>query len=338
MSYRHKFNYLKLLFNYGFVLKKPNLLFRLLTVYLKALILPVPPLRYIDFALDYRCNLKCKHCFAQGLINKKVKLTLSDYRRIACECRQLGVTQFSFQGGEPLLLPNLEKIIKIFQPQSSYIALTTNGTLLNEQKIKRLKSLGVDKISFSLDSGIAGEHDHFRGQKGVFVKAWQSMQDCLRLGMKVTINTTVSHQNLRSPGIKKLFDYATANKIILNPIFAVPLGRWAKSKKVLLTISDRKYIKRLQSRSAYLKRDINSNYFKTGCSAVSEVLYIDPYGDVLPCPFLHIVLGNIKKESLKTIRDRALKNFSLFGRYHPLCFASEDIKTGSTIYQKFRHL
>ena len=338
MSYWHKLNYLKLLFNYGFVVKKPRLLLRLLTAYSKALVLPIPPLRYIDFALDYRCNLKCKHCFAEGLKGKKDKLALSDYRRLAQECRSMGGSQFSFQGGEPLLLPNLEKIIKIFQPQSSYIALTTNGTLLNKQKIKRLKSLGVDKISFSLDSGIASEHDLFRGQKGIFAKAWQSMQDCLRLGMKVTINTTISHQNIHTAGIKKLFDYATANKIILNPIFAVPLGRWVKSKKVLLTISDRKYIKKLQSRSAYLKRDINSNYFKTGCSAVSEVLYVDPYGDVLPCPFLHIVLGNIKNESLKAIRDRALKKFPLFGRYHPSCFAAEDIKTGKTIYQKFRHL
>jgi MoaA/NifB/PqqE/SkfB family radical SAM enzyme len=92
---------------------------------------------------------------------------------------------------------------------------------------------------------------------------------------------------------------------------------------MMLTDDDIKYINSLQQKSPYLRRDVDSNYFKRGCCAVKEVIYIDPYGNVLPCPFLHIYLGNLKKESLADILKRSLQ-YAPFQKYSQKCLAAED--------------
>ena len=313
-----------LLFRYGFVWRKPKLLWRVALDYLKAFFSKTPPLHYIDFVTDYRCNLACKHCFAAYFARfQKEKLTLKDYQRVAREAMRLGVIHFSFQGGEPLLDPHLPEIIKAFQPQANYISVTTNATLLTPSRLRQLKKLGVDKINVSLDSAIAEEHDKFRGKKGTFQKARRGINLALKMGFRVTVNTTVSHENLYSPGIQRLFSWASRRQIILNPIFACPVGRWQGNKKILMTDADRKEIDRWREKSVFIRRDMDSNWFHFGCPAVKEVLYITPDGEVLPCPFLHFSLGNVKRESLAKIRRRALK-YPLFGKYHQRCLASED--------------
>ena len=67
-----------------------------------------PPLRYVDFSIDFACNLRCEHCFATALQQRgRRKMTVDDYARVARECMQLGAVNFSFQWGEPLLFRNL---------------------------------------------------------------------------------------------------------------------------------------------------------------------------------------------------------------------------------------
>lgn len=316
---------LSIYFQYGFRINKPLLLWRILTNYLKILLLRQRPLLYIDFVVDYACNLRCEHCFTTFL--KKApdsrQLTLADYRRVAKEAISLGAIHFSFQGGEPLLSDKLEDVIRAFEPHKSYISVTTNATLLNENKVRRLKAVGVDQVNISLDSAIADEHDTFRGAKGTFNRALEALNAALRNGMKVTINTTVSHRNIKSEGMTKLFNFAIQNRIKINPIFAAPLGNWDGSYEVMLTNEDVDFINELRARSPYVRRDMDSNYITWGCGAVKEVLYITPYGDVLPCPFLHISLGNVLCVPLQRIRERGLGQ-PIFSEYRAKCLASED--------------
>lgn len=327
---------------YGLKLHKPKLLWRVIRSYTLALMGVRTPLRYIDFAFDYSCNLYCKHCFAVTLRKpSEKKLSLDDYNRIAREAKKIGVFHVSFQGGEPLLMPKtLESIIKTFGADSFYIAVTTNGTLLTKQKVLWLKKIGVDKITISLDSMAPSEHDAFRRVKGTFTKAWDGITESLKAGLNVTINTTLTHQNLHTEGITKIFDFAIKNNLIVNPIFAAPVGRWINETKSLLTKKDVDYVTSLQKESSFIRRDIDSNYFKRGCPAVKEVIYVTPYGDVIPCPFLHIILGNLKKEKLADIIRKGLR-VEDFKKYSQKCLAAEDsqfIKKIRLVYRKVKKI
>ena len=59
-----------------------------------------------------------------------------------------------------------------------------------------------------------------------------------------------------------------------------------------------------------------------GCNTINR-LYITPVGDVLPCPYVHIKVGNILVESLKEISNRGFK-VKKFRDYSEKCLAGED--------------
>ncbi len=313
-------------FKYIIGRRKPLLIARLLATYARILLAGARPLRYVDFALDFACNLNCVHCFAKALIRPEdgaQRMAVEDYRRVAEECRELGAVNFSFQGGEPLLFPQLEEIIKACAPRSSLISVTTNGTLLDAERIRALESWGVDILTVSLDSAIPEEHDRFRGRAGTFAKTLQGIRSALANGLRVTIGTTVSHENLHSEGLRRLIEMAEEMRVIMCFNLAVPAGRWRENEEILLTPEDMAFIHSLTRKYRYLRTDFEANYWHWGCGAIKEILYITPYGEVLPCPFIHISFGNVLREPVSAIRERALE-CEHFADYIKRCLAAED--------------
>ncbi|MBU0951918.1 MAG: radical SAM protein [Elusimicrobia bacterium] len=312
-------------FKYAFRPHKPRLFFRLASALAKSKIFHKPPLRYVDFAIDFDCNLRCNHCFATALKKSgKKQMAPEDYSRVAEECMKLGTVNFSFQGGEPLMFKNLPAIIKSCKPDRNVISVTTNGTLLNKDKIQQLKEIGVDILTISLDSSIAKEHDAFRGMAGAFEKTISGIKTALKEGLNVTLGTVVTHQTLKSEGINGIIKLALELKLNLNLILPVPIGRWHNNQEIALNEEDLNYIDALTKKHApYVRTDFQANLGEFGCGAAKEILYLTPYGDVLVCPFIHISFGNIFEDSIETIRKRALQNPYL-SYYHQKCLASTD--------------
>lgn len=311
-------------FRYAFRPRKPQLVLRLAGAVARSYVLHRPPLRYVDMALDFACNLRCEHCFATALKSPgRPKMQLSDYARVAEECMALGAVNFSFQGGEPLLFDRLGEVIQVCQPQRNVISVTTNGTLLTQERVAELKGMGVDILTVSLDSAIPEEHDRFRGVSGAHRETMSGISRALREGLRVTLGTVVTHQTLRSEGIRELVELAQRLRVLLYLIFPVPAGRWADNTEVSLTCDDLAYIDQLTRRSAYIRTDFEANLGGYGCGAAKEILYLTPYGDVLACPFLHISFGNVLEEPVEDIRSRALQ-IPYFAHYHQSCLASTD--------------
>jgi MoaA/NifB/PqqE/SkfB family radical SAM enzyme len=183
----------------------------------------------------------------------------------------------------------------------------------------------VDILTISLDSAVPEEHDKFRGMPGAFEKAMQAIRLTLDMGMNVTIGAVASHHNIRSKGLVDLIELAHDLNVIIFLALAAPLGEWEGNTGAMLTEADRAHLNHLTNKYPLLRTDFDANFVHRGCGAVKEILYITPYGDVLPCPFLHISLGNAFDESLKAIRAKALNN-PYFKHYHGLCLAAEDIE------------
>jgi len=307
---------------YAFRPLKPLLTARLANAVFKSYILKQPPLRYVDFALDFACNLRCAHCFATSLRNDaRLKMTVEDYGRVAKQCMELGAVNFSFQGGEPLLLQELPTVVTACRPHANLISVTTNGTLLSADRAKELRRLGVDILTVSLDSSIADEHDRFRGVFGAFARTTAGIDAALAAGLRVTIGSVVTHQNLRGPGVAGLIDMAKRLKTIISLILPAPAGNWSENTSILLTAEDLVYIDELVASSPYVRTDFQANFGPEGCGAAKEILYLTPYGDVLPCPFMHISFGNALKEPLAVIRARMLANPWL-ASYQDTCLVS----------------
>ncbi len=319
---RKKINNFIINFKYACRLRKPLLILRLFCNYLQIIFLGKKPLRYLDFAVHYRCNLNCRHCFASGLIdNKRSCLSPREYSQVVRGAMRLGAVNFSFQGGEPLLLANLTEYIRAAYPRKNLISVTTNATLLDERQIKKLKQAGVDILTISLDSGIARDHDSFRGQPGTFARARRAIFLAIRHGLKVTIGATVSHENIRSAGLQELIEFAQRLRVVLFLALAVPVGRWQGRGDIQLTSEDHVYLQEMLRKYPLLRTDFSANYIHSGCGAVKEILYLTPYGDILPCPFINQSLGNVRKNSLPAIRQQGLQE-ECYQYYADYCLAA----------------
>ena len=316
-----------LAWKYAVRINKPLLLLRLMKNIVAVYVLRRPLLRYVDFAVDFPCNLNCDHCFATAFVRpgrEAKKLSVDDYRRIAAQCRKLGAISFSFQGGEPFLfLDRLVKIIAACRPRSSLISVTTNGTLCTRENVARLRRAGVDIFTISIDSLIPEEHDAFRGVPGSLEKTLRAVDLALEAGIRVTIGTTVSHQNVRSPGLRQVMDFAREKKCLLVFAMAAAAGKWKDREDLLLTEEDLTLIAGFCRENPYVHTDLEGNYLRYGCGAMKEIIYVTPYGDVLACPFLHVSFGRLPERSLAEIRRRALR-LPYLRVYRKRCLAAAD--------------
>jgi MoaA/NifB/PqqE/SkfB family radical SAM enzyme len=150
-----------------------------------------------------------------------------------------------------------------------------------------------------------------------------AVEEILKSPMGLTINTMLTHANLGTPGLNELLNLVDKNKIKLNVVLAAPIGRWEENREDLITEEDKILVDQLLKKHLTMRRDLDANYWHYGCGAATEVIYVSPEGNVLPCPFIHAALGNVKRSSLKELRARALKHKILLD-YNPCCLAAED--------------
>ncbi|MFQ5788528.1 MAG: radical SAM protein, partial [Thermodesulfobacteriota bacterium] len=223
---------------YGSNFNKPYYMLKLAGNVLRSKYLGQTPLRGVDFAVSYSCNLECKHCFNDTLLKGEKKMELNDYARVIKESIKLGAISFAFQGGEILLLKGFEDVLRLVDPKRCSLSITTNGSLLSNDMVKKLKDIGVNTVTISLDSGLAEEHDRFRGKNGSFASATQGIERLLQYGIKVVINSTITPAFLRSEGFHKLLKFSKNKKLLINTIFAAPSGRWSNNDKIVLKEGD----------------------------------------------------------------------------------------------------
>ena len=250
-------------------------------------------------------------------------MNIEDYERVCEEAMALGCLCFSLQGGEVFLRRDWEAVIKAFRPHYNHLLITTNGSLITEDRVKKLKTLGLDTLYFSVDSGLAAEHDQFRRHEGSFEKIMQGVQCCQKHNVKIVFNTCVTKQNLYSEGFKRLLDFSHQNRILVETIFARCLGNFDGRNGVMLDDQDVQYYYDLRRNYPFVVRDLDNNYGMWGCPTVKEVLYITPYGDVCPCPYSHISLGNVRTAPLADIRAKGLQT-KWYDHYHSECLTAMD--------------
>jgi MoaA/NifB/PqqE/SkfB family radical SAM enzyme len=97
-----------------------------------------------------RCNLACEYCNEYDDFSKPVP-TEEMYRRVD-KLAELGTSVITISGGEPLLHPELDDIIRRIRKNSMVAGLITNGYLLVPERIERLNRAGLEWLQISIDN------------------------------------------------------------------------------------------------------------------------------------------------------------------------------------------
>src|SRR6266403_108200 len=97
-----------------------------------------------------RCNLACKYCNEFDDFSKPVQLETM-FQRVD-KLAELGTSVVTISGGEPLLHPELDDIIRRIRRHGIIAGLITNGYLLTGDRIERLNRAGLEWLQISIDN------------------------------------------------------------------------------------------------------------------------------------------------------------------------------------------
>ncbi len=302
-----------------------------------------PRVDYLLIDLIASCNLNCIHCRASDF-DKKSFLDFKLIKKILNEAKKLGVKTITFSGGEPFLRKDIFDLISLAKGLGFIVRVQSNSLLLNDEKVKKLKELGLDYIGTGLD-GLEENHDKMRSCKGAFRKVLENLNLFLKYGLKTHIEFTATNFNfLDFEEVMKICEekgvYDVMTRIVLpagkGKVFDFSLNKEQYRnflKKVIEVKNGKINIKTYcqDPISIYLDKEHKKFLLKKyknkkiigGCSAGINMLYISPSGLVKPCSFLEVFFGNIKDKSLNEIfssKERELfLSKQLFRNFNKKC-------------------
>ncbi len=102
-----------------------------------------------------RCNLSCTYCNEYDNFSKPVPI--STMRERIDHLHRLGTTIVTISGGEPLLHPELDDLIRYIRRKGMITGMITNGYLLTAERIQRLNRAGLDHMQISIDNVMPDE-------------------------------------------------------------------------------------------------------------------------------------------------------------------------------------
>lgn len=274
----------------------------------------------IAWNLTKRCNLLCDHCYLSAGERDSggiVELTTSECLKVVDElCNVNPASILVLTGGEPLLRKDLTKVAHYATTKGMMVVVGTNGTLLSDEKIRELKDAGVMGVSISVDSLDPVKHDSFRGFPGALDGALKGIEECCRNDMAFQVHTTASQMNYEE--LHSIIEFAFLKGArVFNLFFLVCTGRgeamsdispqqYEEVLNTLVDVQDKYPGMLIRSRCApHFKRiayekDPSNPFTKAqgyeggGCLAGTHYARITPEGDLTPCPFIPVSVGNLR--------------------------------------------
>jgi MoaA/NifB/PqqE/SkfB family radical SAM enzyme len=248
----------------------------------------------VSFEVTYNCNARCEHCDLGNYV-KEPRLGPEAFAGWIAQLRP-AVAQIS--GGEPLLRKDLANIVSEMRRQDpvAVFVLTTNVSLLNEEKYLKLKHAGVDQFSFSLDYPDE-RHNEFRHLKRNF----QHIRNlCHKLGQNgncdIILACVVQSDNFRD--LPRMAELAADWGVAVN-FSTYNALRTGKRHFLISAKNDQRELGRIVDRLVSMQRDgypiVTSewtlrqmiSFFKNGrqpdCQAGRRFLIVGPWAKLTPC-------------------------------------------------------
>ena len=305
--------------------------------------------------LTRRCNQACAHCYLDSGIRQAGEageLTTDEVKACLDEINALGgETMVVLTGGEPLVRPDLDELAEHAVNLGLMTVIGTNGMMLTEERVARLKEAGVAGVGISLDSLDPVYHDNFRGFLGAWEKTMAGIDACRKGGLAHQLHFSVTDDNAGE--LDEMIAFArSSGALVLNIFFLVCTGRGEKVtnisqetyeevlRKVTQAAHDEPELLIRAKCAPHFKRmameldpewpiTLAQGYEAGGCLAGSRYCRVTPEGEVTACPYIEDSVGSIRDRKFTEIWQdapmfKALRQPVLEGRcgeceYSKLC-------------------
>jgi len=259
--------------------------------------------------------MNCIHCGSSAGQKRTNELTTEEWNNVTKQLADLNCKEITLLGGEPFLRKDWYEISTEIKDRGIKITYMSNGLLVDENTIEKLRKIEPKAISISIDGAKRETHDRIRQIKGSYEKCIQVISDFKKVGINTTVVTSVNKLNFQElPELKAML----LNKgIVWQLQIAIPLGRF---KKELLLSKEEFYAAAIfiaSTRKKYSTKELpiigthcfgyyskklrNVMVFPwTGCQAGISTIGIQSNGDVKGCLSLppEFIEGNIRDNSI----------------------------------------
>lgn len=258
----------------------------------------------VTIELLTKCNLKCKHCYIPEHDNDG--LEIQQIRDIFSQLKELGTFTLVLTGGEIFCKNNIFEIIELARQKGFRVILYTNATLLDEEKIKKLKELSVYEVSVSLYSLNENVYEEITGVKGSFRKAMKNIDLMSKYGINVEIKMPIMKDNKDS--YEDVLNFSIKHNFSFNANTAIFCKTNGDKSPCELRLQGKDFIdlanrvdeyKRENERFARAVRITEDSYV---CASLRNCLGIDCEGNVYPCSSFQYKLGNITANRISDIK------------------------------------
>jgi len=275
-----------------------------------------------------KCMFRCQMCtFWQE--DKYPDLSLDTVKYWIKELADFGIKEIDLGGGEPLMRPDVNEIIKEVKTRGMKCGLTTNGWLIGGGV---LPFPDIDYCEVSLDGAKPETHDKIRGTKGAWARAVKTVEIAKEKGCPVHLNFTLQSDNYlelpdfcelaKSLGVQAAV-IPVSLKLAAQPKIPNSLSQYNipiledhldKALKSGALIDNREFWK------IFLKK-LKKGPFPQKCYSPSRCILIFANGDIYPCGNLDVAAGTLlPPKKLKDVYQeyRPLRKEINKGK-HPFC-------------------
>ena len=157
------------------------------------------PLQQIYFYLTEGCNLRCRHCWIapkyQGIAQVDDALAPALFEQIIDEAIPMGLHSVKLTGGEPLLHPDIDRLLDIVRDRNLKLIVETNGVLCTSNLARAIAGCKSAFVSVSLDGIKAETHEWVRGVTGCFQAALTGIRNLVGEGLTPQIIMSLMRRN-----------------------------------------------------------------------------------------------------------------------------------------------
>jgi len=245
---------------------------------------------FLDWEITSKCNFNCKFCY----INKEKDLSDEECSIIAKQLAKSDFFEIKIGGGEPLLRKHLVFKIGKLLSRTKNTVLVTNGYLIKEEDIDKIKS-SFKKVQLSFHSAEDALFTSLNQVKSSFKKVLGNINLLIQNNVPVVINFVLTSLNFEA--LDAVYKFAQRKNLKIRVI------RYRGNKFIPKGDIERLYKKFKNYKN--ISFDDGFNFWKKKkCGAIKNTLAISSSGDVYPCTWLRnkkFKLGNITCTPLNEI-------------------------------------
>lgn len=254
----------------------------------------------IYFDITNRCNLNCRHCwFVQ---NEDKELTQDKIKDIFSQLADTGCLNLILTGGEPLVREEFLELANFAKDKGFNLSFLSNGTLITENNIGKIKDLEFEEVQISLYSLEAAIHDRITTVPGSFERTMEAINLLSQHKIRFTIATIAMKYNVSS--LKELIHEGRERNWDIRTDFIIYPKRNGSLTPLECRVTNEQLDYAIDNK-LFVGRKFHGDFADTIGMCVYNIgrihVSISPSGRVFPSTGLRIEVGDLERDSFKDI-------------------------------------